>query len=714
MNKKLNNKGALDKNEINTMNNKIQMYEILNNFTSNNIEVPSVVQDRTNWKKSVAESLANKVDAYISSNKSAEDLEAYLQEISPEIERKATADYCANQYLNTEMKDIVKEYGYSYADDSTLQGMIDNYISQLSANSGEIPSDEEINETVINIINEYLSTAGLKDSDGFDLSQYGYTANDNSPLNDLQKSIIKSKMQNSLKDITKESDYETYKSLYDDAVNQFIESKLADGKFADFATLQNYGMTEFENSDNYKSVKKAIEVKSYMNSDEFKQALSSQISSSLADVIFKGTSSERPEVYNTIVTDAMEKAKNGEFDNADGSLNEEKFKSFIINNIKSNLSDFYKDGFSDMSIDDLGTLYDKLAEVAWANDSADDIKSAAISYCQAISKKSTTLAQAVKDVFGAGYAAAINGMKSYEIDSKMTTLKAKVAEIGDVSTMSDYEKNSILSGIKSSYEFALNDVQTLQLPRSATSNGKTVVTDRIQYQASGCLSVDNSTGKLTIDTSKAGTYSGTVAVYIDGEMVSSKTVTVNIKDYNSNDPATLVKNVKDWSPAPNTNEITVMTKANGNNVGTKISSNNFTDLYNNDNIIVLYWRKDKDSSNWSSSGEKNVKASLNALGTSVVSTLIAANPNLDKTKLQNATNTVIKKYAVNPEGDYYHKKRSGDTPANCYNYMTENKDKVKNGLVQTKDPDGDDSNVYAIYFKEFVDAIIAEYNKLVA
>ena len=514
LNKKLNNKGALDKNEINTMNNKIQMYETLNQYTST-IEVPSVIQDRTNWKKSVAESLANKVDAYISSNKSADDLEAYLQEISPEIERKATADYCANQYLNTEMKDIVKEYGYSYADDSTLQGMIDNYISQLSANSGEIPSDEEINETVINIINEYLSTAGLKDSDGFDLSQYGYTANDNSPLNDLQKSIIKSNLQKNLQDISKESDYETYKSLYDDAVNQFIESKLADGKFADFATLQDYGIAEFENSDNYKSVKKAVSVKAYIDSADFKSAISSAVSSAFADRISNVMTGEVP-AYDTLISDIMTKAQNGEFDNADGSLNTEKMQKYIIEQVKSNIAEFYPNGLGDMSLDDLSTMYDALVEAAREKNDAAKVKEAAISYCQAVSKKSTTLAQAVKDVFGAGYAATINKMLSGEIDSKMTELKAKVNEIGDASsctlagwTTSVGDSINILPGATVTYGLAANIL----------NNNGMVSSDRITY-ATNNSNATVKDGILTI-TAPSGSSEYTIEVYamVDGEKI---------------------------------------------------------------------------------------------------------------------------------------------------------------------------------------------------
>ena len=67
-----------------------------------------------------------------------------MEEQSPIIEAKATADYCANDYLNTEMSTLVKDYGYAYADDATLQGIIDSYIQNIP---------EEILETLVNLKN---------------------------------------------------------------------------------------------------------------------------------------------------------------------------------------------------------------------------------------------------------------------------------------------------------------------------------------------------------------------------------------------------------------------------------------------------------------------------------------------------------------------------------------------------------------------------------
>lgn len=698
LNKKLNNKGALDKNEINTMNNKIQMYEILNNFTSNSIEVPSVVQDRTNWKKSVAESLANKVDAYISSNKSADNLEAYLQEISPEIERKATADYCANQYLNTEMKDIVKEYGYSYADDSTLQGMIDNYISQLSANSGEIPSDEEINETVINIINEYLSTAGLKDSDGFDLSQYGYTANENSSLNDLQKSIIKSNLQKNLQDISKESDYETYKSLYDDAINQFIESKLADGKFADFATLQNYGIAEFENSDNYKSVKKAVSVKAYIDSADFKSAISSAVSSAFADRISNVMTGEVP-AYDTLISDIMTKAQNGEFDNADGSLNTEKMQKYIIEQVKSNIAEFYPNGLGDMSLDDLSTMYDALVEAAREKNDAAKVKEAAISYCQAVSKKSTTLAQAVKDVFGAGYAATINKMLSGEIDSKMTELKAKVNEIGDIAQIkTSGNAETLWNGINDTYSVTTSSTASIQLNRAFNYNGNIITSDRITYSSNNsCVSIDASTGVATINGNVAGTYQAKIVAMVDGEEVTSKIITIKVQDSNEN----IVTKATDTRLALNSR----VDNWNG--------EESFKDLYNNDKNVILYGKMDSRKKDWDHM-KNDIKNNLTNLGQDVVSTLTTAG--LDKSKLTTAMNTVVNRYVQ--AGAIRNKNNSGTSKNalknHCNEYMADNRTGTQSRIVWTVDTDGKDSNVYMIHFKDFVDDIINEYNKLAA
>lgn len=511
----LNNKGTLDDSELNNLNEKIEMYDTLNTFIKDNVSAPNVVSDKTGWKQSVSESLTNLAKQYITANKKAtvETLKEYLAEQLKLSENKTTADYCATQYLSKDMKSVLSGIDYAYGDDNTLKSMINNYISTLSKDAENTPSAEEIQQTVESIIDEYFATAGLTESDGnVDLSKYGYAISDDKasqPLNDLQKAIIKSNMQSSLSDITKESDYNTYKSLYDEAVNSYIEEILSKGNFANFEEIQGYGITEFVNeSTQYKSVKKAIEVQSYVESDEFKNALSTQISSSLSDLIFKGMKSERPESYNTLISEVIEKVKNGDFEDGAGYLDKAEMQKYIISSIKSNLAEYYQNGFSDMSLDELGTLYDRLVEAAKENDSADDLKSAAISYCNAISKKSTTLAQAVKDVFGAGYANAINNMKSYEVESKMTELKAKVEEIGDFSSCKLVGWNT---SIGDSINLVPNTTNTYSISANITNNKGSVSPDKISY-ATNNSNAKVKDGVLTI-TAPSGSSEYTIEVY---------------------------------------------------------------------------------------------------------------------------------------------------------------------------------------------------------
>mgnify|MGYP000826104231 FL=1 len=131
---KLKNKNALDKKELAAMEDRIEMYEILNEFTSQ-LTAPSVVGDGANWKKSVSEGLGALIEPYIKNGGTPEDLPAYLAEQAPLIEAKATADYCANEYLAEIMGDVNKEYGYTYGSDQTLQGMINSYIQSMTEGS---------------------------------------------------------------------------------------------------------------------------------------------------------------------------------------------------------------------------------------------------------------------------------------------------------------------------------------------------------------------------------------------------------------------------------------------------------------------------------------------------------------------------------------------------------------------------------------------------
>lgn len=698
----LKDKNALNSAEIDAMQDRIEMYEILNEFTST-INAPSVVSDAAGWKKSVSEGLGALVEQYIKEGGKAENLQAYLAEKAPAVQQKTTADYCANEYLKDEMSDFVKEYSYSYADDGTLQGIIDTYIQNIPADT----SFEDIKDKVIDIIDAYLSTAGLKDGDPSILADYGYNATEDSPINDLQKSIIKKNIETALEEVKNKEDYESNSELYDKAVSDYITNILANGKFGEFEELQNYGLEDFETSDEYKVVEKTITVKGIFGSDEFISKISNEIGESFAERIGNIMPGELT-AYDDIINEAITKTQNGDFDGTNGELDEDKLMDWIVNECKTNLSKFYPNGFGDMPIEELNKTYDTLAKAGREQQNASIIKEAAIQYCDALCDKSTELANAVKDIFGSNYATEINKLLSGEIEDKMTELKEKALEIGDASSFTLSSFNIGIDGNELVMETGDSSSHTLN---ATVMNGDTPIdSNRITYKintsGSGVnCTYNQGTNTLTVKGATAGTYTIQVQVLADGmEVGSPQKITVTVKPSN----AELIGKVTGWNGAT-VEHLEALEKADGNNLGDQVTTKNFADLYNNDVKVVLHCARDKKGNGWDDGGIKDlVKGRLQNLGTAVVSALSTAG--LDNAKLNTAVNTVVNNYMSNY---HYYKKNSGCTAANCYNYMKDNRVSTASSIVNVRDTNGKDSNIYAIHFKDFVDDILEEYWKLV-
>ena len=227
------NKNALDSKEINAMQDRIAIYESLNTYVAD-IQAPNEISDKAGWKKSISASLANTTETLIKQGVTADTLAEELDKIIENVKNKTTADYCANEYLNTSMKDVVKQYGYAYADDATLKGIIDNFVNNLPEDS----DSASIKQTVEEIVDAYMATATGDGSEDISiLEQYGYTPDNNTAMNDLQKSIVKTKLTEALADLKNEADYKNNSALYDTAINEYIEAMLNDKTMATIQTM---------------------------------------------------------------------------------------------------------------------------------------------------------------------------------------------------------------------------------------------------------------------------------------------------------------------------------------------------------------------------------------------------------------------------------------------------------------------------------------------
>lgn len=567
---KYKNKNALDSKEINAMQDRIAVYEKLNEYVAD-IQAPNEISDKAGWKKSISASLANTTETLIKQGVTADTLAEELDKIIENVKNKTTADYCANEYLNTSMKDVVKQYGYAYADDATLKGIIDNFVNNLPEDS----DSASIKQTVEEIIDAYMATATGDGSEDISiLEQYGYTPSNNTAMNDLQKSIVKTKLTEALADLKNEADYKNNSALYDTAINEYIDSILNDKTYGDYTndTIE-YSLQAFKDSETGKTLTKTIEVKNLFNSDEFKASLTDKLSSSFADRV-SGLMKGEISAYDDIQAQALEKAKNGDFD-TNGTLDTQKAIDWVVEQMTQRLTEFYPNGLNDMSLTDLGVMYDKLVESAKANEDAASVKTAALSYCNAVAKKSTLLSQAVKDIFGNSYATEINKLTTPEIESKMIDLRAKVEEIGDPSTF----KVAGWGSLPTEISMATGGSKSYKLESTVTNGTSAIAADRISYG----YNVKNGNAKVSISdagalTISAGSTNGTSTIEIYAMVDNAKVepaMTIKVTSNKAN---------FDWGSMTAKYNGYI---ANGNGGETPNSVKTLGELYNSNGVINL-------------------------------------------------------------------------------------------------------------------------------
>ena len=652
------NKNALDSKEINAMQDRIAVYEKLNEYVAD-IQAPNEISDKAGWKKSISASLANTTETLIKQGVTADTLAEELDKIIENVKNKTTADYCANEYLNTSMKDVVKQYGYAYADDATLKGIIDNFVNNLPEDS----DSASIKQTVEEIVDAYMATAtGDGSEDVSILEQYGYTPSNNTAMNDLQKSIVKTKLTEALADLKNEADYKNNSALYDTAINEYIDSILNDKTYGDYTndTIE-YSLQAFKDSETGKTLTKTIEVKNLFNSDEFKASLTDKLSSSFADRI-SGLMKGEISAYDDIQAQALEKAKNGDFD-TNGTLDTQKAIDWVVEQMTQRLTEFYPNGLNDMSLTDLGVMYDKLVESAKANEDAASVKTAALSYCNAVAKKSTLLSQAVKDIFGNSYATEINKLTTPEIEAKMTDLKAKVEEIGDPSTFTV----SNWQGVADEVTMLSDASKSYQISCAIKNGTKDIDPSRIGYKAivngsAGTASID-SEGKLTV-TGKSSSGYITVKIYAtvdDTQIGEPKTIKVKV-----------TTGKLDWSIMSNTKvsgEITI--DGNVNNQANQ--SIDLAKLYSSNGCIRLAsW-----NGNWNTV-QNNAKSTLASL-LNTIKSACASYGNADTSALQKAYDKTL---------DLYTKLVTG----------ANGKAGKKSGATKTMQYDGENYSYYSNYW----------------
>lgn len=685
------NNNALDKKEQEAMSYRLEMYETLNTFLDG-IKAPTVLSSKyaTQWKTSVDTSLSNITETAIKGKKTTEELQALLEEQTPLVQAKATADYCATEYLETTMKTISQKYSYAYGDDNTLKGIIDAYVQSLHGDETATDMQSDIQD----IIDAYLATAGLADDNGVDLEQYGYVQNDGSELNDLQKCVAKKALQDNLASIKDEADYADYSSYYDEAVNAYIESVLSSATFATFDEIQTYGVEQFKASDEYATVTTKVKTKKLLASDALREKISSTLSSELADNIQKN--GRYISAFDEITNQAIEKAANGEFD-TNGTLDEEKLLNWVVDQVSARLTEFYPNGLKSMTVKTLKSMYTTLTNAASKETdnekSLTQYRNAALQVCEALYNKGDRLKEAVTDIFGDSYAKKINELLPGDIDELMTKLLEEAEKIGDPL---EYKATG-WSGFPADGSKVVTNT-TINYNVSATVEAGDNAFPNITYsvlKAKNCTATISDLGALAITTGdKEGNISVQVAVLIDNMQVGTKTITLQCQSPNS-----IFKSAeKNWGSWEYGGTAIL---PNMGQEGKSYQDYSFEYLYDNNAIINLEQSRDAHGK------ETEVRTALTNLLNGIVGSL--KTQGLDGEKLERAKQLTIDAFmgayhTVKTSEDKDHKEAIVTTAERFQN----NKEDYY-GIVRALYTGGKDYQVNAVRFRDVVDTLLKNY-----
>lgn len=523
------NLDALDKDEVNKMQEKIEIYDAAIAFAAT-LELPegATVNDYSAWVKKVKESILSRVEKFIKDGGKLENLQEFLEAQGQEAVVITTADMIAQDLIKEKVGNIPNYGGYNT--DGSLKTIIDRYIASLKQNPDV--SGAEISETITRLVNAYVSTLdGMpSESDIELLGQYGYKINEKSGLNDLQKAVLSNSLTEKLAKIKVGDDYDKYPELFDKAIEEFINSLLSDTKMADFAAVKNYGIPEFEASEAYKNLKTNLQITKFFSSDNFKNKLKEVLGETISEKVGGKWSGELP-VLDEIIKVALERAAEGGFGNP---IDENKLAEWAIKQIEENIKAFFPDGFKDLSLTQMGDAYQGFEKSAQDTQNIETLRYGATSYCDGlIGRNNTAFKNAVIDLFGENYAEKIKTLSSTEISKLMAELIAKIDELGDASTFKIDDKNAIWSDLPDTISILTNDTnKQYKLGRTLDIDGHHISSDRITYSAVGnddILQIDKTTGEITIVGKTAGDYDISINVIVDGIKVGTRKIRVTVK-----------------------------------------------------------------------------------------------------------------------------------------------------------------------------------------
>lgn len=293
--KGISDKNALNADELVNVENNIKATDLVVKYVKN-ISMPEGIDSKyqTKWKESVKAGMINRAIEFLKNGTLEELTEEKLNEFYGLSSIKATADYKAYTEIDSQLGEY-KDLGYTAGDDTVLQGVINDYISQLE---DEGKSQSEVLNDVKKIVSAYVDTAKTNSQASIDtLAEYGY---DPDGLNPLQIAVLTAELNNRIGNQVKSKNseiYDTYKTELNSKIESYVNSIIKSGD--DFNTIKSK-MSDYV-SDFMKTEYAAIE-KDYNEKQEQIRTARAELNTYIGKILAENNEKKTAVIQNIIGT----------------------------------------------------------------------------------------------------------------------------------------------------------------------------------------------------------------------------------------------------------------------------------------------------------------------------------------------------------------------------------------------------------------------------
>jgi len=719
----------LDDDELNKMKLGMDAYNLVNTLTAG---LPAPVGiDQKSWLTAVKDILSAKVDEYIKINDTIniEDLTGILNAELPNAQFMATKDLIKDAILMTYQKNITELNGFKIAEDDNLDKHIEIYLASITDSN---TTAETLKTGIENIINAYLATANItKMGENTLTTTYtGFAQKNDDPLNELQKYKATNYLTNLITNGVKtESDYANKQSTYNAAAQSYIEKTLANANVGQYATIMatTWAGVKDEVLKEVKLQEKLELLFSDVNGEKF------NLENELQKILDTNFPNKQNAVYYYNINrnnfkDEINKNID-EYLDKDGNLDVAKIATYVTDEIKKLLdsSPVSDPGatvdFNKMNYDQLKTYSnDYYNAVDLIDKKPNEAISNAINICnRLIYLNNGAYKDAIAKALGIENDSNINTNINNEFEKCKTPYDVKNL-INNVWMECDMVKATLVdvsdctvsswNGLKNEYSLTAGGFMTEKLNASITNSSGTAIPAEIKYTAVATNGSSVSVDGLGILKITAGPNPGidtiTVAAFVDGIEVGKTKIKVKI----GVDTKSILSNVQDDWGGKQSEHLEIFNYDEQR--GKQITSANFASLYNKDAIIRLHIDMDH-GQYWNKGAAEVVLKRLEQLGECIYSGLLSTG-NLVENILKTAVDNVITNYKNSADGTT-NKNDDGDTKReltdNMVNHMNKNRESTGHRIWGTRDTTGSSSFVWGVRFKDLVDDIIAEYNRLI-